>query len=63
MKVAQNDKMNLNTLPVHLSHAPSIANIGLFPSGSSVRKCLIPGKLSGRYPPSPISCNTLLEHP
>ena len=63
MKVAQNDETNRNTLSVHLSHAPSVANIELFPSGSSVRKCLTPGKLFGCYPPSPVSHSTALEHP
>ena len=46
MKVAQNDETNPNTLSVHLSHTPSIANIELFPSGSSVRKCQTSGKHS-----------------
>ena len=62
MKVAQNDETNRNTLSVHLSHAPSIENIELFPSGLPIRKCLTPGKLSGCFSPSPVSCSTALEH-
>ena len=51
MKVAQNDETNWNTLPVHLSHAPSIENIEPFPSSSFVRKRETPGILSRMFPP------------
>ena len=62
MKVAQNDETNPITWSVYPPHVPIIANVEPFPSVSSVQKCLTPGKLSGYYPPSPVSCGTALEH-
>ena len=38
MNVAQIGEMGRNTLSVHLSHIPRIANMQYFTSGSSVRK-------------------------
>ena len=51
MKVAQNDETNPVTLPVRPPHLPSIANMQLFPSGSSARKHKTPGILSRMFPP------------
>ena len=62
MKVAQNDETNPITQPVRPPHVPSIANLQPSPSVSSVRKCLTLGKLSGCYPPSPVSPTTALGH-
>ena len=39
MKVAQNNEKNPVTPSIRPPHTPSIANMELFPSGSSVRKC------------------------
>ena len=49
MKVAQNDETNPDTQPIRLPHIPSIANMQLSPSGSSVRKCKTPGILSRMF--------------
>ena len=51
MKVAQNDETNPDTQPVRPPHIPSIANMQLSPSGSSVRKRETPGILSRMFPP------------
>ena len=51
MKVAQNDETNLDTQPVCPPHIPSIANMQLSPSGSSVRKRETPGIPSRMFPP------------
>ena len=51
MKVAQNDETNPDTQPVHTPHIPSIANLQLSPSVSSVRKMQTSGKLSRMFPP------------
>ena len=62
MKVAQNNKTNPGTQPVHPPHIPSIANTQLSPSGSSVRKRETPGILSRMFPPLPVSPPTVLGH-
>ena len=46
MKVAQKNPTNLNTLFVHLSHAPSMLNMELSPSGHLFDTCPEPGKHS-----------------
>ena len=51
MKVAQNDETNPDTQPVRLPHIPSIANMQLSPSSSSVRKRETPGIFSRMFPP------------
>ena len=51
MKVAQNDETNPDTQPVRLPHIPSIANMQLFPSGSSVRKRETPEILCWMFSP------------
>ena len=51
MKVAQNDETKLDTQPVHPPHIPSIANMQLSPSGSSVQKRETPGILSRMFSP------------
>ena len=51
MKVAQNNETNPNTQSVCQPHVPSIANMELSPSGSSVRKRETPGILSRMFPP------------
>ena len=62
MKVAQNDKTNLDTQPVHPPRIPSIANMQLSPSGSSVRKRETPGIRSLMFPLSPVPPTTALGH-
>ena len=51
MKVAQNDETNPDTQPVRPPHIPSIANMQLSPSGSSVRKRETLGILSRMLSP------------
>ena len=51
MKVAQNDEMNPDMHPVRPPHIPSIVNLQLSPSDSSVRKRETPGILSRMFPP------------
>ena len=51
MKVAQNDKTNPDTQPVRLPRIPSIANMQLFSSDSSVRKRETPGIFSWMFSP------------
>ena len=51
MKVAQNDETNSNTQPVRPPHIPSIANMQLFLSDSSVRKRETPGIFSRVFSP------------
>ena len=51
MKVAQNDEPNPNTHSVRPPDVPSIANLQLSPSVSSVRKMQTSGKLSRMFPP------------
>ena len=51
MKVAQNNKTNLNMPSVRLPHIPSIKNLQHFTSGSSVRKHETLGVLSRMFPP------------
>ena len=51
MKVAQNDETNLDMQLVRPPHIPSIANIQLSHSGSSVQKRETPGILSRMFPP------------
>ena len=50
MKVAQNVETNSDMQPVRLPHIPSIANMQLSPSSSSVQKCKTPGILSLMFP-------------
>ena len=51
MKVAQNDETNPNTQSVRPQDVPSIANLQLSPSVSSVRKMQTSEKLSRMFPP------------
>ena len=51
MKVAQNDEPNPNTQSVRPPDVPSIANLQLSPSISSVQKMQTSGKLSRMFPP------------
>ena len=51
MKVAQNDETIPDTQPVRPPHIPSISNMQLSPSDSSVRKRKTPGILSWMFPP------------
>ena len=51
MKVAQNDETNANTQSVRPPDVPSIANLQLSSSVSSVRKMQTSGKLSRMFPP------------
>ena len=51
MKVAQNDETNPNTRSVHLSHAPSMLNMGHSPSGHLFDIGPEPGKHSWLIPP------------
>ena len=51
MKVAQNDVTIPDTWSVRPPHTPSIPNMQLSPSGSSVRKRETPGILSRIFPP------------
>ena len=51
MKVAQNDETNPNTQSVRPPIVPSIANLQLSPSVSSVQKMQTSGKLSRMFPP------------
>ena len=51
MKVAQNDETNPDTQPVRPPCIPSIVNMQLSPSGSSVRKRETPGIFSRMFPP------------
>ena len=51
MKVAQKNQTNLNTRSVHLSHAPSMLNMGYSPSGHLSNTCPELGKHSRLNPP------------
>ena len=51
MKVTQNDEPNPNTQSVCPPDVPSISNLQLSPSVSSVRKMQTSGKLSRMFPP------------
>ena len=62
MKVAQNDEPNPNTQSVRPPDVPSIENLQLSPSVSSVRKMQTSGKLSRMFPPLAISPTTALGH-
>ena len=63
MKIDQKNMTNPNMPSIRLSQAASIANLEPSPSGSSVRKCRLWENIPGCYPPSPISCSAVLEHP
>ena len=51
MKVAQKNPTNPNTWSVHLSHAPSMLNMGHSPFGHLSNTCQEPGKHSRLNPP------------
>ena len=63
MKAALNDETNPDTQPVRPPHIPSITNMQLSPSGSSVQNAKHQEYFPGCFPLSPVAPSTSLAHP